>query len=601
MTTIAAPALEAELSTRRRVAIAAASLAGAAAAAATAVNVGSDPVEPDAWSLVRGLLVVSYVAAGVYTWWRRPSSLFGLMLAQLGLLYALSSLSASNVESVHSVGRVSHAAYVVGLAYVFLCFPRDSLATQLERRLVGVLAASTAVVWLTAVPVVEVLPAGGPLIACGGACPENAFRLLTVPPSVSDALNLSVNVVTALCLLAVAAVLYGKARSPGLLRRRLVVPLFLSLVVLTLSYAAFTVLRELELGGTDVLRGIGAASAVAIPVALIVGQVRGRVFAAARLGDLVTRTSDEKVTPRVVQLLLRDALGDPRLTLVLRHDHVGWVDVDGRPADLPAASADVAITHVRRDGRSIAALAHDPALDAGAGVTEGLAATALMLLENAQLVDELRASRARIVESAQRERLRLERNLHDGAQQRLFAIQLKVAAARTRVTDEELGLELDEIAGDAEAAVEELRSLAHGLYPAILRERGLADALRAYAQTSVVPVDVVARGVPRASATVEEAVYFCVLEAVQNVVKHAGQGAHAVVTLERIGPELAFSVADDGRGLGDGGAGGGLGLMGMRDRIGAVGGKVEIAARSGGGSVVRGTIPSCWAADAPER
>jgi signal transduction histidine kinase len=448
------------------------------------------------------------------------------------------------------------------------------------------------------VPVVEVLPAGGPLISCGDACPENAFQLVTVPARASDTLNLSVNVVSALCLVAVALVLFGKARAPGLLRRRLVVPIFLSIVALTLNYAAFTVLQELELGGTAVLRGIGAATAIAIPVALIAGQVRGRVFAAARLGDLVARTRHEEVTPRRTQLVLRDALGDPRLTLVLRRER-GWVDVDGRPADPPAPSAEVAVTPVHRDGRTIAVLAHDPALDAGAGVTEGLAATALMLLENAQLVDELRASRARIVESAQRERLRLERNLHDGAQQRLFAIQLKVAAARTHVADEQLAAQLDEIVRDAEAAVEELRSLAHGLYPAVLRERGLADALRAYAQTAPIPVHVVADGVPRASATVEEAVYYCVLEAVQNVVKHAGPGARAVVTLERAGSELSFAVADDGVGLGDPEQGDGLGLVSMRDRAGGVGGDVEITSRAGGGTVVRGAVPHSWPAPAP--
>src|SRR5262249_37312878 len=150
------------------------------------------------------------------------------------------------------------------------------------------------------------------------------------------------------------------------------------------------------------------------------------------------------------------------------------------------------------------------------------AASSLMLLENARLVEELHASRRRIVTTAEHERLRLERDLHDGAQQRLMAIQIKLALLRDRVDEPGIAAELDEIGGDASAAVDELRGLAHGIYPTVLRERGLGDGLRALARSVPLPVEVRDDGVGRCEPAVEAAVYFCAAEAIQNATKHGG-------------------------------------------------------------------------------
>jgi signal transduction histidine kinase len=207
-------------------------------------------------------------------------------------------------------------------------------------------------------------------------------------------------------------------------------------------------------------------------------------------------------------------------------------------------------------------------------------------------IEELRDSRARLVEAAQRERHRLERDLHDGAQQRLFAIQIKVEAARERAAgDGELERELAEIASDARAAVDELRSLAHGLYPVALRERGLVGALRTLPFEAAIPVDIVDRDAPRCSPAVEEAVYFTVREAIQNATKHAGPGARVTVTLEPSTIGLAFAVADDGAGFDGERHGDGAGITSMRDRIGAVGGELELVSAPGSGTTVRGRVP----------
>jgi signal transduction histidine kinase len=576
---------------------------GGAAAAATVLDLGdSAHARVDGLSITRGLVVALYTGVGTYTTWRRPGSRFGLMMIAIGPFYAVASLTASDDELAHTIGRVALAAFVLCLAYVLLCFPHDHLPSRLERRVMVAFAAACAVAWVVALPLVEVLPPGSPLTDCGDTCPDNAFRLVTAPHALSSALGSVVTGVTAAGLLGVAALLSGRMRLPGRLERSLILPVTVCAALLVVDYSLYTVLREADVQwSARGLRVVGAAAAFAIPTSMFLGQIRGRLFAAASLSQLVARASRQPVTPALVEQLLRDALGDRLLLLALWDPVRGeYVDVHGRPIEVPTDRQDLRVRSISREGRILAAVIHDAALDEDDSVAQGLAATALMLLENTQLADELRGSRARIVSSEQRERLRLERNLHDGAQQRLFAIQIKLDAASEQAGDEDLARELAAIASDAAAAVEELRELAHGLYPTVLRERGLADGLRSIAHTSAIPVKVVDRGVGRCSATVEEAVYFCALEALQNASKHAGRGAHVMATLERRGGDLEFTVEDDGKGFDPGEFGdGGVGIVGMHDRIGAVGGDLEVTSRPGRGTRVHAVIPDCWPPERP--
>jgi signal transduction histidine kinase len=217
---------------------------------------------------------------------------------------------------------------------------------------------------------------------------------------------------------------------------------------------------------------------------------------------------------------------------------------------------------------------------------------ASLLCENADLVEELRASRRRIVEAAQRERRRLEQDLHDGAQQRLMGIQIKLRMAEQLAPDGDLAELLEAIDADAAQAVDELRMLARGIYPPALRDFGPADALRAVAAGSPVAVRVVDRGVGRTSDPIEAAVYFCACEAIQNAAKHAGPGASVTVTLGRHQSTLEFAVVDDGNGFVIDGAARGIGLTGMRDRVEAVGGCFRIDSTQGKGTCVHVTIPN---------
>jgi len=315
--------------------------------------------------------------------------------------------------------------------------------------------------------------------------------------------------------------------------------------------------------------------------------------------ELIADVSGGPVTATRVQSLLRDALGDPLLTLAVRDPARGaYVDAEGKAVELPVDRGDLSVTPVMRDGKPVAMLIHDAAIQ-DRETAKCLAAVSVTLLEHAQLVEELRSSRARCVAAAQRERLRVEGNLHDGTQGRLLDIQIRLEAARELATDERLVEELRTLASDTAAAVEDLRAVARGLYPTVLRERGLPDALRSVARGAAAPATIVDRGVPRCDSTVEEAIYFCVLEAIQNSTKHAGEHAQVTVVLEPRGANLEFSIMDAGAGFDPSRYTGGIGMLSMRDRIGAVGGELVVASEPGRGTTVRGVVPLAGSVNGP--
>jgi signal transduction histidine kinase len=215
------------------------------------------------------------------------------------------------------------------------------------------------------------------------------------------------------------------------------------------------------------------------------------------------------------------------------------------------------------------------------------------LTELRRQADELRASRARIVASADAERRRIERDLHDGAQQRLVNLMVRVREARQLADSalERLPPALDELDAELQAALDELRELSQGIYPPLLSDEGLAEALPAVAARAPIPCRVACDGVGRYPADVETAVYFCCLEALQNAAKHAGAGARARLSLREDGGTLVFRVEDDGAGFEESRRRAGLGFTSMSDRLGAVGGTLEVDSEAGRGTTVEGSVP----------
>jgi signal transduction histidine kinase len=255
------------------------------------------------------------------------------------------------------------------------------------------------------------------------------------------------------------------------------------------------------------------------------------------------------------------------------------------------------VVSVRDQGDVLGALsvrmpASDPMNPTREKLVHDLAAQAGLVLRNVRLVEDLRASRQRLVAAQDEERRRLERNIHDGAQQQLVALAVKARLAQQFAErDPEKTTELlGQIEAETQTALEDLRDLARGIYPPLLADRGLVAAIEAQSRKSQQGVEVAADGIGRFPADIEATVYFCALEALQNVAKYAEAG-HTVVHLTRANGDLSFEVVDDGRGFDPVHATSGSGLQGMADRLAAVGGSLEVRSAPGRGTTVAGRVP----------
>jgi signal transduction histidine kinase len=252
---------------------------------------------------------------------------------------------------------------------------------------------------------------------------------------------------------------------------------------------------------------------------------------------------------------------------------------------------------VRHQGDVLGALsvtmpANDP-LDPGREkLVRDLASQAGLVLRNVRLIEELKASRQRLVTAQDQERRKLERNLHDGAQQQLVALAVKQRLLTRMIghDDEKAKATVAQLADDTNAALENLRDLARGIYPPLLADKGLHAALKTQARKAAVPTTVEADGIGRFGQDVEAAVYFCTLEALQNIAKYA-DASHATIRLRQPDGSLTFEVGDDGRGFDPASNGYGTGLQGIEDRLAALGGTLEIRSAPGAGTTVTGRLP----------
>jgi signal transduction histidine kinase len=306
----------------------------------------------------------------------------------------------------------------------------------------------------------------------------------------------------------------------------------------------------------------------------------------------------EHAPPGSVRDALAKALGDPTLELALwLPERVSYADGHGRPLALPAPGSDRAVTIVGLIEAPVAALIHDPVLLERPALLKSAGAAAHLALENERLqaelraqLAELRASRARIVTAGDEERRRLERNLHDGAQQRLLSLGLALQLVRAELGPDANGAAT--LLGEAEeelgAALAELRELAQGIHPVVLTEHGLGPAVSTLAARAPLPVEIEALPGERLPGPVEAAAYFVVSEAFANVVKHARASSVRVSAACRDGT-LVVEVADDGVGGADARAG--SGLAGLADRVQALDGDVTVESAPGRGTRVRAELP----------
>jgi signal transduction histidine kinase len=276
-----------------------------------------------------------------------------------------------------------------------------------------------------------------------------------------------------------------------------------------------------------------------------------------------------------------------------------FVDRHGKPVMLDPAAEGLTWRSFGPREEPVLAICYESMLSDDAELVDAVGAAAMLSLENRRLhqdlldsVRALRASQERLVTAASTERRRIERDLHDGVQQRVAAVRIHLELTRDLATESGVSKELAELALELDEALDELRSVVHGIYPPRLADAGLAEALREAQLHSTANVSAEVEDVGRLSEACEIAIYYCCLEALQNVAKHAGEDAVASLRLWRDRQVVRFSISDDGTGFLPRGRRGSGGLTNMSDRIGAVGGSLAVRSAPGGGTTVEGRVPA---------
>jgi signal transduction histidine kinase len=519
----------------------------------------------------------SFIGTGLFAWWRRPANRTGLLMTAAGFAWFVSQLSASDVDLLFTIGIALDGLFIAIVAHLLVAFPTGRLQTRVER----VVAAAG---YLT----VTVLQLPSLLFEEPGE-PRN---LLIVEPDqgLSDALDAMQFGAAVVLVIASVVIILRRERATGGARREALRPVLWTGCA---AFAAFLVAIGFDAAGSPsrTLDWIAEALVATVPFGFLAGLLRSRLAQGAALSALIAQVG-ELPGEGPLRAALAEALGDPSLALAYwLPESSRFVDAMGHPVRVSGPGW----TEVELRGRRIAAIAHDPALSEEPQLVRTAGAAAALALENQRLaaelrarIEDLRASRARLVEAGDAERRRLERDLHDGAQSRLVALALKLKLARMKVEPGSEAAELlDESSEELQASLDELRELARGIHPAILSDRGLEPALRAVADRAPVPVSVsVAAG--ELPPAVDIAIYFVVSEALTNVAKYA-RATSATVTVSRSSGAVVVSVTDDGAGGAELEAG--SGLRGLADRVGALDGRIVVDSPRGGGTTVQAEIP----------
>jgi signal transduction histidine kinase len=578
---------------RALVAIAfAAVVAGGAAAALIA---SSDHTPNPGLGVALGLLISwSFVGTGLYAWWRRPASRFGALFAAVGFTYLLGSLTGSADSVVFTIGVILANLFFVAFAYMLLAYPDGRLRERWHAWLLG-----GALALVLVGPLPQLLWGFSERMqdACPD-CPPSAI-LIERNDTLRDVFNGLASVIGVAIVATVLVVLIRRWRAATPPQRRAMAPVLWSGVAMLALLA--TALGSDAAGMsrlTDVLGWLSLLVLASVPWVFLIGLIRSRVARAGAVSELLLRLGEAPGTG-TLRSQLAAALGDRSLQLVFwLEDKRCWVDAEGRVVALPPEDdAARAWTAVELESRRVGAIVHDRTLTDDPELLGSVAAAAGLAMENERLqaqlrarVEELRASRARIVEAGTEERRRLERNLHDGAQQRLVALSLTLRLAQAKIlkdpgkADALLGAAQEELT----LAQAELRELARGIHPAVLSDRGLGAALEALAGRAPIAVELTELPGDRLPEPIEAAAYFVVAEALTNVVKYA-HASQATVRVARHNGHAVVEIADDGIGGADPDRG--SGLRGLADRVSALDGRMLLDSPAGSGTRLRAEIP----------
>jgi signal transduction histidine kinase len=532
-----------------------------------------------------------FVGIGLWVWKQRSAGNIGPLMVAVGFSGLLKGLVFSNDSVVFAIASVGEVLIYAVLIHLLLSFPSGRLETRLDRLLVTIAYVNTTVVQL------GVFLFTDSKAGCA-RCPGNPLLIEhSEAAKVLEAAQLD----TSIALLgAVVAVLYRRWHSgtPG--RARVFAPIVAvgGLTFLLLMAALIVEQAGLSSDISDAQTLALFTSIACLPFAFLVGLLRSRFSEADAISELLAQLG-EGGGRGALRNALADALGDPTLELaywVLDQD--AYVDAAGQPVRVDPAPAGKVSTIIEHEGERIAAIVKSgPDLAEERELVQTAGAAAGLTLRNERLdaelrakVAELQASRSRIVQAGYEQRRRLERDLHDGAQQRLMALGIDLRMVRERIEHDPQGAAelLDESLHELNEATAELRELARGIHPAVLTNRGLHAALKGLASRSPVPVELLQTPADRLPPSVESAVYFVVAEALTNAARYS-RAQTVTVGVVRDNGHIDIEVRDDGVGGAD--ADQGSGLRGLADRVAALDGRLELTSPQGLGTILRATIP----------
>ncbi len=528
-----------------------------------------------------------FVGVGLWVWKQRPAGNIGPLMVGVGLSGLLKGLAFSNDSVVFAIASVGEVLIYAVLIHLLLSFPSGRLETRLDRLLVTIAYVNTTVVQL------------GVFLFTDPSKADPSNPLLIENSEAAKVLEAAQLDISIALLGAVVAVLYRRWRSgpPG--RARVFAPIVAvgGLTFLLLMAALIVEQAGLSSDISDAQTLALFASIACLPFAFLVGLLRSRFSEADAISALLAQLG-EGGGRGALRDALADALGDPTLELaywVPGQD--AYVDADGQPVRMDPAPAGKVSTIVEHEGERIAAIVHSSGLAEERELVQTAGAAAGLTLRNERLAAELRAkvaelqaSRSRIVQAGYEQRRRLERDLHDGAQQRLMALGIDLRMVRERIEHDPQGAAelLDESLHELNEATAELRELARGIHPAVLTNRGLHAALKGLASRSPVPVELLQTPADRLPPSVESAVYFVVAEALTNAARYS-RAQTVTVGVVRDNGHVDVEVSDDGVGGAD--ADQGSGLRGLQDRVAALDGRLELTSPQGLGTILRATIP----------
>jgi signal transduction histidine kinase len=557
-------------------------------------------VDPVAYGLLVADVVVGSVGVAVYWLVRRPGNRTARILLGISVAAAGVSLQGATNPLLHSIGVLFDPVVFCLAYYAVFAYPYGRLTEPLDRALAVapvVVTLSSFLPWFFFSPVVA---GTNPLARCNEACPRNALMIAN-RPEIAAGIGRAEHISAAVIALAIVTTIVFRLATSTRPRTRALVPVYVPALLLTIPFGLFQAAgASLIRFDADTLTTLGwfvVAGRGTLSYGFLAALVLASVFAADALTTLVDGVG-ETPTPHRLQTLVAEVLDDSSLRLAFRDSEgLGFVDVSGERIVPTSTGAGRVASAVRRGGETVAYVVHDEALRTDPELIRAAGQAMILALESGRLETELRstiaelhASRARIGVERDGERRRIERDLHDGAQQHLFALGVKVDLAAQELAGQDplLARQLFEVGEGLDEVLDELRRFAQGVYPPLLRDFGLETALAAVAKRSSPPAGFDGGRIGRYPDAVESAIYFCCVEALQNVAKHAGDGARAEVRLWTSDGALCFEVADDGIGLG---AGRGNGQANMADRLAVVGGTLTIDSAGAGGTIVSGVVP----------